>query len=80
MNTKVENRGASVAHVDVLIVGAGISGIGSAYHLQQQCPNKSYVILETKDTFGGTWDLTRAARSNLSLQGNAFGQKRFVRR
>ncbi|WP_189543180.1 flavin-containing monooxygenase [Novosphingobium arvoryzae] len=43
-------------HVDVLIVGAGISGIGSAYHLQQQCPGKSYAILEMKDTFGGTWE------------------------
>ncbi len=43
-------------HVDVLIVGAGISGIGSAYHLQEQSPGKSYVILEMKDTFGGTWE------------------------
>ena len=43
-------------HVDVLIVGAGISGIGSAYHLQQQCPWASYAILEMKDTFGGTWE------------------------
>jgi monooxygenase len=43
-------------HVDVLIVGAGISGIGSAYHLQDQCPRKSYLILEAKDTFGGTWE------------------------
>jgi monooxygenase len=43
-------------HVDVLIVGAGISGIGSAWHLQQQCPGKSYAILEMKDTFGGTWE------------------------
>ncbi len=43
-------------NVDVVIVGAGISGIGSAYHLQQQCPDKSYVILEAKNTFGGTWD------------------------
>lgn len=41
---------------DVLIVGAGISGIGEAYQLQQQCPNKSYCILEMKDTFGGTWE------------------------
>jgi cation diffusion facilitator CzcD-associated flavoprotein CzcO len=56
LNTKVESKGARVAHVDVLIVGAGISGVGSAYHLQQQCPNKSYVILETKDSFGGTWE------------------------
>ena len=43
-------------HVDVLIVGAGISGIGSAYHVQQQCPGKSFAILEAKETFGGTWE------------------------
>ena len=42
-------------HYDVLIAGAGISGIGSAYHLQTQCPDKSYLILETMETFGGTW-------------------------
>ncbi|MCB1644093.1 MAG: NAD(P)/FAD-dependent oxidoreductase [Pseudomonadales bacterium] len=47
---------ASETHVDVVIVGAGISGIGSAYHLQDQCPEKSYAILEMKDTFGGTWE------------------------
>jgi len=47
---------ADTIHVDVVIVGAGISGIGSAYHLQEQSPGKSYVILEMKDTFGGTWD------------------------
>jgi monooxygenase len=46
----------SAEHVDVLIVGAGISGIGSAYHLQDQCPGKSYVILDAKDSFGGTWE------------------------
>jgi len=46
----------AATHVDVLIVGAGISGIGSAYHLQEQCPGKSYAILEMKDTFGGTWE------------------------
>ena len=42
-------------HFDVLIVGAGISGIGGAYHLQTECPNKRYVILETQESFGGTW-------------------------
>lgn len=42
-------------HVDVLIVGAGISGVGSAYHLTQQCPGKSFVVLEVQETFGGTW-------------------------
>jgi len=46
-------------YVDVLIVGAGISGIGSAWHLQDQCPGKSYVILEAREALGGTWDLFR---------------------
>ena len=44
---------------DVLIVGAGISGIGSAWHLQRECPQKSFVILETMETFGGTWHTHR---------------------
>ena len=42
-------------HVDILIVGAGISGIGGAYHLGQQFPEKSFVILDTQADFGGTW-------------------------
>lgn len=42
-------------HFDVLIAGAGISGIGSAYHLQTQCPDKSYLILEAMEDYGGTW-------------------------
>lgn len=46
-------------HVDVLIVGAGISGIGAAYHLQKECPDKSYAILEGRASLGGTWDLFR---------------------
>lgn len=46
-------------HVDVLIVGAGLSGIGAGYHLQTKCPTKSYVILEGRDCIGGTWDLFR---------------------
>ncbi|MGE5694453.1 MAG: flavin-containing monooxygenase [Candidatus Sericytochromatia bacterium] len=46
-------------HVDVLIVGAGISGIGAAYYLQTMQPDKSYTILEARDTTGGTWDLFR---------------------
>lgn len=44
-------------HVDVLIVGAGISGIGAACHLQKRCPGKSWAILEARDGIGGTWDL-----------------------
>jgi len=42
-------------HFDVLIVGAGISGVGGAYHLSQQCPDKTFVMIETMDGFGGTW-------------------------
>lgn len=46
-------------HFDVLIVGAGISGIGAGYHLGTRCPGRSYVILEGRDDLGGTWDLFR---------------------
>lgn len=46
-------------YFDVVIVGAGLSGIGAAYHLQDKCPAKSYVILEARDAIGGTWDLFR---------------------
>ena len=46
-------------HLDVLIVGAGISGIDAAYHLQKRCPGKSWLILEARGAIGGTWDLFR---------------------
>src|SRR5215203_4213417 len=46
-------------HVDVIIVGAGLSGIGGACHLKLQCPQKSFVILEGREAMGGTWDLFR---------------------
>ena len=51
--------GAPTEHLDVLIVGAGLSGIGAAAHLQSGCPGKSYAILEARDAIGGTWDLFR---------------------
>lgn len=44
---------------DVLIVGAGLSGIGAAWHLADKCPGKRYAILEARDAIGGTWDLFR---------------------
>ena len=44
-------------HVDVVVVGAGLSGIGAGYHLQTMSPDRSYVILEGRDNLGGTWDL-----------------------
>ncbi len=49
----------SAEHFDVLIVGAGLSGIGAAYHLTHKCPTKSFVILEGRGAIGGTWDLFR---------------------
>jgi len=48
-----------IEHLDVLIVGAGLSGIGAAYYLQSQCPSKTFAILEGRNTMGGTWDLFR---------------------
>ena len=46
-------------HFDVVVVGAGLSGIGAGYHLQARCPDRSYVILEGREALGGTWDLFR---------------------
>jgi monooxygenase len=63
-------------HVDVVVVGAGISGIGAGYHLQQECPDRSYVILEGRDSLGGTWDLFRypgvRADSDMHTLGYSF--------
>ena len=50
---------AELEHLDVLIVGAGLSGIGAGYHLQARCPGLTYAILEARDAIGGTWDLFR---------------------
>jgi len=59
MNVTAPSRTISAAHkvehFDVLIVGAGISGVGSAYHLTKQLPGASFVVLEEQETFGGTW-------------------------
>ncbi len=49
----------SSEHFDVVIIGAGLSGIGAAYRLQTRCPGKGYVIFEARDEIGGTWDLFR---------------------
>jgi monooxygenase len=46
-------------HLDVLIVGAGLSGVGAAHHLRQRCPGKSFAVLEARADIGGTWDLFR---------------------
>ena len=49
------DEGDDATHLDVLIVGAGISGIGAAYELRQQCPDLSFLVLEAFESFGGTW-------------------------
>lgn len=62
--------------LDVLIVGAGLSGIGTAYWLQNQCPTKQYAILEAREAIGGTWDLFRypgiRSDSDMHTMGYAF--------
>ena len=67
-------RGAT-EHFDVLIAGAGISGVGAAYHLTTQCPGTSFVALETQKTFGGTWSTHRypGIRSDSDL--HTFGYR-----
>jgi len=63
-------------HFDVLIVGAGLSGIGAARHLQMRCPGKTFAILEARSTIGGTWDLFRypgiRSDSDMHTLGYAF--------
>ena len=55
----VNEQAANVEHFDVLIIGAGLSGIGAACHLVMRCPGKSFALLEARGTIGGTWDLFR---------------------
>ncbi len=62
-------------HFDVLIVGAGLSGIDAAYHLQTKCPSKTFIILEGRNAIGGTWDLFRypGVRSDSDMYTLGFG-------
>ncbi|NKB56609.1 MAG: SidA/IucD/PvdA family monooxygenase [Alphaproteobacteria bacterium] len=71
---------APMEHFDVLIVGAGISGIAGAYHLLQQCPDTSFVILETEESFGGTWWTHRSPgiRSDSDLHTFGYSFKPWV--
>ena len=64
-------------HYDVLIVGAGLSGIGAAHHLQRRCPDRSYAILEARAAMGGTWDLFRypGIRSDSDMHTLGYGFK-----
>jgi monooxygenase len=62
-------------HVDVVVVGAGISGVSAAHHLQERCPDRSYVVLEGRERIGGTWDLFRypGVRSDSDMHTLGFG-------
>lgn len=62
-------------HIDVLIVGAGLSGVATARHLQRECPDKSFLILEGRHAMGGTWDLFRypGIRSDSDMSTLGFG-------
>ena len=62
-------------HFDVVIVGAGLSGIGAAVHLHNDCPNRSFTILEGRDTSGGTWDLFRYPGIRSDSDMYTFGYK-----
>jgi monooxygenase len=59
MDTLADFARTDTEYFDVLIVGAGLSGIGAAWHLQHKCPGKSYAIVEAREASGGTWDLFR---------------------
>jgi len=69
-------RGDALEHLDILIVGAGLSGVGAAHHLQERCPGKTYAILEARGDLGGTWDLFRypgiRSDSDMHTLGYAF--------
>jgi cation diffusion facilitator CzcD-associated flavoprotein CzcO len=68
-------------HVDVLVVGAGISGIGAAYHLTRQAPEKQFVVLEAAEAFGGTWRLHRypGVRSDSDMYTFGYSFKPWLR-
>src|SRR5205823_5337397 len=76
------DRGADVIdHVDVLIVGAGISGIGLGHHLRKKQPDKTFAIVDGRDAIGGTWDLFRypGIRSDSDLHTFGFEFKPWTR-
>ncbi len=65
----------STEHLDVIIVGAGLSGISGAYYVQTKCPTKSYAVLEGRSALGGTWDLFRypGVRSDSDMHTLGYG-------
>ncbi|MDT7594090.1 MAG: hypothetical protein QOH45_3621, partial [Pseudonocardiales bacterium] len=72
----------TTTQVDVLIVGAGISGIGAAYHLKSRTPGTTFAVLEGRDAIGGTWDLFRypGIRSDSDMPTFGFAHKPWTHR
>ena len=72
--TDLASERALPDHVSVVVVGAGLSGIGAAYRLQTECPERDYVVLEGRESMGGTWDLFRypGVRSDSDIFSFAF--------
>ena len=77
MSDTSRNASTAATHLDVLIVGAGISGIAAAYHLQKDCPRKTFAILEARAALGGTWDFFKypGLRSDSDLYTFGFSFK-----
>jgi monooxygenase len=82
MQTHHPSPSASPAPLDVLIVGAGLSGIGAARHLQAQCPDLSWAIVEARQALGGTWDLFRypGVRSDSDMHTLGYSFKPWAQR
>src|SRR6202166_3023099 len=73
--TTVQAASSKTEHFDVVLVGAGISGVGAAYHLSQQCPRMSFVVLEAQGGFGGAC-LTNGSPATRSDSGlHTFGYR-----
>lgn len=80
MNATTDLNPNAVEEVDVLIIGAGLSGIGAARHLQEKCPGKTFLIVEQRERLGGTWDIFRypGVRSDSDMHTLGYNFKPWV--